>query len=172
MATRRSAVVGIDAFVDARGSASASLRTSAQGPKARAMPASPSASSAVPAAIVTRRTSSSRSSPFSCQSYPKTPICTHTDPRRPKRMGQALRLAPEPIMPPQCAACADSRYGRITVSITWITPLLALMSVAVTVAPSTITLPPVTLTLASLPLTVLALLSLTTSAASTFPETT
>lgn len=40
-------------------------------------------SSAVPMAIETRRTASTRSSPVSCQRYPKTPICTHTDPRRP-----------------------------------------------------------------------------------------
>jgi len=63
-------------------------------------------------------------------------------------------------------------YGISTLSMTWITPLLALISVAVTVALSIITLPFFTTIFALLPLTVLALLSLTTSDANTFPETT
>ena len=67
---------------------------------------------------------------------------------------------------------SSAYWGRITLSITWITPLLAAMSVAVTVALSTRTLPSATLILTSEPCTVLALESLTTSAAMTLPGTT
>ena len=47
-----------------------------------------------------------------------------------------------------CKATASSwvdHFGMITVSMTWITPLEAAMSVAVTVAPSTLTLPSLTM---------------------------
>jgi hypothetical protein len=52
------------------------------------------------------------------------------------------------------------------------TPLLAGTSALVTVAPPTITLSPSTLMASDWPLTVFASLSLTTSAAFTFPATT
>ena len=60
----------------------------------------------------------------------------------------------------------------MTVSMTWMTPLLAGMSVAVTVASSTYTVEPVTVMSATAPLTVVALSRPTTSAASTLPGTT
>ena len=41
------------------------------------------------------------------------------------------------------AASLRPYFGRTTVSITWITPLLQTMSADVTVAISTITLPPI-----------------------------
>ncbi len=60
----------------------------------------------------------------------------------------------------------------MTVSITWITPLLAMMSVVTTLAPSTITPESVTVISISDPCTVVALSSSTTSAAVTLPATT
>ena len=61
-------------------------------------------------------------------------------------------------------------FGRITLSMTWMTPLLATISVALTLAPSTVT-PPVVATVISDPWTVLTLPALT-SAAMTLPATT
>ena len=66
----------------------------------------------------------------------------------------------------------DAYFGKSTVSITWMTPLLAPMSVFTTFAPSTSTLPPSTAILTDWPLTVFALVSFTTSAAITSPATT
>ncbi len=60
--------------------------------------------------------------------------------------------------------------GRITESMTWITPLSATMSVLTTLAASTLT-PPAVVTVISLPCTVLTLPALT-SAAITLPGTT
>jgi hypothetical protein len=61
-------------------------------------------------------------------------------------------------------------FGSTTVSITWITPLLAAMSVLMTLALSTVT-PPMAATVSSLPWTVLTLPALT-SLAITLPGTT
>jgi hypothetical protein len=60
--------------------------------------------------------------------------------------------------------------GSMTLSMTWITPLSATMSVAVTLAPSTIT-PPAVATVSSEPCTVLTLPAFT-SLAITLPATT
>src|SRR5574343_508694 len=60
--------------------------------------------------------------------------------------------------------------GMTTLSITWITPLLAVMSVLMTLAASTVT-PPLVPMVSSLPCTVLTLPALT-SAAMTLPGTT
>ena len=65
---------------------------------------------------------------------------------------------------------AVSYLGRTTESMTWITPLSAMMSTAVTLAPSTLT-PPVVLTVSDEPWTVFTMPALT-SFASTAPETT
>ena len=62
-------------------------------------------------------------------------------------------------------------FGRITASMTWITPLLATMSVFATCAPSTVTPPRVAIVIVS-PLTAFADCILTTSAAITLPATT
>jgi len=68
----------------------------------------------------------------------------------------------------QCFCC----QGSTTVSITWMTPLLAMISVAVTRALSTITLPSFVLMRRARPLTVFAELKFTTSPAVTRPGTT
>ena len=62
--------------------------------------------------------------------------------------------------------------GRITVSITWITPLLDVMSVLTTFAPSTMTVPSLTVMARFDPSTVFASLRFTTSLAFTLPGTT
>lgn len=62
--------------------------------------------------------------------------------------------------------------GSMTVSITWMTPLEHAMSVAVTVAPSTVTFALSTLMSTRWPFTVPAYFILTTSAACTEPGTT
>jgi hypothetical protein len=81
------------------------------------------------------------------------------DGSRPRAEGQ---------MPP---ACRCVQFGRTTVSITWMTPLLAATSVLTTLALSTVTVPSVTLTSRDWPLTVLAFIVFT-SAAMTLPGTT
>ena len=68
------------------------------------------------------------------------------------------------------AALRRDYFGNTTVSITWITPLLAAMSVLMTLALSTVT-PPMVATVSSLPWTVLTLPALT-SLAITLPGTT
>jgi hypothetical protein len=55
-------------------------------------------------------------------------------------------------------------YGIRTASMTWITPLLASMSVLTTFAPPTVTLPSCTLMASFLPFTVFALVVLTSAA--------
>lgn len=65
----------------------------------------------------------------------------------------------------------STHFGSTTVSITWITPLLAATSDVVTFAPSTETLPLQAFTVSSLPFTVLTM-PLFTSAAITLPGTT
>ena len=62
----------------------------------------------------------------------------------------------------------EGYLGRMTVSTTWMTPLLAAMSALTTVASLTITLPSSTLIFSSLPLTAFAVIVLT-SAAITLP---
>ena len=62
--------------------------------------------------------------------------------------------------------------GMITASITWITPLLAPMSVLTTFAWSTVTAPSRVAIFTVSPLTAFADCSLTTSDAITFPDTT
>ncbi len=62
--------------------------------------------------------------------------------------------------------------GRMTLSITWITPLDARTSVAITLALSIFTAPPATVTLALAPCKVGAAVKPTTSAAFTWPATT
>ena len=66
----------------------------------------------------------------------------------------------------------SSDYGRMTLSITWITPLDASMSTARTLAALTMTPLSLTFTVASLPFTVLADVNFTTSLARTLPATT
>jgi hypothetical protein len=63
-------------------------------------------------------------------------------------------------------------YGKITVSITWITPLDVLMSVATTLALLILTPASETDTFTSEPSSVVADFNLTTSAAITLPATT
>ena len=67
---------------------------------------------------------------------------------------------------------ASSAGGRRTVSITWMTPLLAATSAAATVASLIMTLPSTTLMAIGLPRTVSAEVSLAASAAMTLPATT
>ena len=74
--------------------------------------------------------------------------------------------------PPEVHMLASCDYGRITLSITCITPLDASISVATTLAASTITPLSLTLMEASLPLTVFADFNFTTSLANTLPDTT
>ena len=74
--------------------------------------------------------------------------------------------------PPFAKRGNPTYFGRMTESITWITPLKQTMSVAVTVASSMRTLPSSTRILTEDPWTVLASESLTTSAAITRPGTT
>ena len=73
---------------------------------------------------------------------------------------------PIALRPPRCV-----QLGRTTVSMTWMTPLLAATSVLTTLALSTVTAPSVTLTSSDWPFTVLAFIVLT-SAAMTLPATT
>ena len=63
------------------------------------------------------------------------------------------------------------QLGNTTVSMTWMTPLLAATSVLMTLALSTVTAPSATFTSRDLPLTVLAFIVFT-SAAMTLPATT
>ena len=64
---------------------------------------------------------------------------------------------------------ASARYGSNTVSITWMTPLRASTSTAVTVAPPMVTLPSATFTGSDLPCSVRMLLCLATVAAGRLP---
>jgi hypothetical protein len=78
---------------------------------------------------------------------------------------------PEPALPgPSGCLNVPAYLGSTTLSMTWITPLSATMSVAVTLAPSTIT-PPAVATVSSEPCTVLTLPAFT-SLAITLPATT
>lgn len=78
----------------------------------------------------------------------------------PRRGGGGARRHPRYIL------------GSSTVSITWITPLLAMTSALATVALSIRTLPSLTCTASSCPCAVLADLTLTTSVDVTLPGTT
>lgn len=77
---------------------------------------------------------------------------------------------PTPRGTGRAPAPLGAHFGITTLSMTWMTPLSAAMSVAVTLALSTIT-PPMVVMVSSLPWTVLTLPGLT-SAAMTLPGTT
>ena len=71
-----------------------------------------------------------------------------TRPKRKLRCSELLHRSPVRSLRRACKATAFSSvcyFGMITESMTWITPLEAAMSVAVTLAPSTLTLPPLTM---------------------------
>ncbi len=84
----------------------------------------------------------------------------------------AARSVPKP--PASCAVWMMSKTtsGKRTSSITWMTPFVASMSVAITVASSIMTVPPSAVMVTSAPLTVVAEESPTTSEARTRPGTT
>ena len=86
--------------------------------------------------------------------------------------GTEPRLTNKAMTPPGTTAQNQllTYLGRITASMTWMTPLSATMSVFTTLAASTFT-PPVVVTVMSLPCTVLTLPA-STSAAITLPGTT
>src|SRR5690606_39488511 len=91
--------------------------------------------------------------------------------RGPEQIEAGARHAAAPLAQPR--GRVRVRYlGRITLSITWITPLLHLMSVAITFAPSTCTVPSFTSIFTFWPCTVAASVCFTTSAAITLPATT
>ena len=68
--------------------------------------------------------------------------------------------------------CPENQFGRSTVSITWMTPLLQRMSAPTTSAPPTVTVPPSERIASGFPLTVVAEVIPATCAASTRPGTT
>jgi len=94
----------------------------------------------------------------------------------PKQMLAAYRSAKRDVIRkghvPPYSGRQMGYLGRITLSITWITPLSHTISVCTTLALSTFTPPELTSMVTSLPSTVLAEWSLTTSAAITLPATT
>lgn len=82
------------------------------------------------------------------------PACWSTGRTMCPQDGGRLERGGGPALPPLLAwedASVRHHLGSTTRSMTWMTPLLAVMSVCVTVALSTITLPPSVLTVSALP---------------------
>jgi len=84
----------------------------------------------------------------------------------------AARVVKRPSATAVSTMSARSAGGRMTLSMTWMTPLSAMISVATTLASLIMTLPMSTLMATFLPNNVSASVRLTTSAANTDPETT